>query len=93
MIGSLVLILFTSLQNFIAIKQEEPCLRRKYDDFQKVLSDPCHNIAEMINAFPKQVIFLGDFNSKHKQSGYVKPNKSGQTLVNIAKDFKLFYVN
>ena len=23
----------------------------------------------------------------------VKPNKSGQTLVNIAKDLKLFYVN
>ena len=24
---------------------------------------------------------------------YVKPNKSGQTLVNTAKDLKLFYVN
>ena len=34
-----------------------------------------------------------DFNSKHKQFGCVKPNKSGQTLVNIAKDLKLFYVN
>ena len=38
MVGSLVLIFFTSLQNFIAIKQEKPCLRRKYDDLQKVLS-------------------------------------------------------
>ena len=40
-----------------------------------------------------QVIFLWDFNSKHKQFGCVRPNKSGQTLVNIAKDLKLFYVN
>ena len=47
----------------------------------------------MINALSKQVIFLGDFNSKHKQFGCVKPNKFGQTLVNIAKDLKLFYVN
>ena len=47
----------------------------------------------MINALSKQVIFLGDFNLKHKQSGCVKPNKSGQTLFNITKDFKLFYVN
>ena len=44
MIGSLVLILFTTLQNFIAIKQEKPCLRRKYGDFQKVLSDPCFKV-------------------------------------------------
>ena len=47
----------------------------------------------MINALSNQVIFLRDFNSKHKQFGCVKPNKSGQTLVNIAKDLKLFYVN
>ena len=47
----------------------------------------------MINALSKQVIFLGDFNSKHKQFGCAKPNKSCQTLVNIAKDLKLFYVN
>ena len=47
----------------------------------------------MINALLKQVIFLGDFNSKHKQFGGVKPNKSGQTLLSIAKDLKLFYVN
>ena len=47
----------------------------------------------MINALSKQVIFLGDFNSKHKQFGCVKPNKSGQTLVNMAKDLKLFYVS
>ena len=40
-----------------------------------------------------QVNFLGDFNSKHNQFGCVKPNKSGQTLVNTAKDLKLFYVN
>ena len=47
----------------------------------------------MINALSNQLIFLGHFNSKHKQFGCVKPNKSGQTLVNIAKDLKLFYVN
>ena len=47
----------------------------------------------MINALSNQVIFLGDFDSKHKQFGCVKPNKSGQKIVNIAKDLKLFYVN
>ena len=47
----------------------------------------------MINALSKQVIFLGDFNSKHKQFGCVKPNKSSQMLVDIANDLKLFYVN
>ena len=47
----------------------------------------------MIGTLWNQVIFLGDFGSKHKQFGCVKPNKSGQTLVNIAKDLKLFYVN
>ena len=47
----------------------------------------------MINALSNQVIFLGDFNSKDKKFGCVKPNKSGQTLVNIAKDLKLFYIN
>ena len=46
----------------------------------------------MINAFSNQVIFLWDSNSKHKQFGCVKPNKSGQMLVNIVKDLKLFYV-
>ena len=47
----------------------------------------------MINTLSKQVIFLRDFNSKHKQCGCVKPNKPSQTLVSIAKDLKLFYVN
>ena len=47
----------------------------------------------MINALSNQVIFLGDFNWKHEQFGCVKPNKSGQTLVNIANNLKLFYVN
>ena len=45
----------------------------------------------MINALSNQVIFLRDFNSKHKQFGCVKPNKSDQTLANIDKDLKLFY--
>ena len=47
----------------------------------------------MINALSKQVIFLGYFNSKHKQFGCIKPNKSSQTLVSIANDLELFYVN
>ena len=55
--------------------------------------NPSSRLFRMINALSNQVIFLGNFNSKHKQFGYVKPNKSGQTLVNIAKDLKLFYVN
>ena len=55
--------------------------------------NPSFRLFRMINALSNQVIFVGDFNSKHKQFGCVKPNKSGQTLVNIAKDLKLFYVN
>ena len=55
--------------------------------------NPSLRLFRMINALSKQVIFLGDFNSKHKQFGCVKANKSGRTLVNIAKDLKLFYVN
>ena len=55
--------------------------------------NPCSRLFGMINTLSNQVIFLGHFNSKHKQFGCVKPNKSGQTLVNIAKDLKLFYVN
>ena len=54
---------------------------------------PSLRLFRMINALSNQVIFLGDFNSKHKEFGSVKPNKSAQTLVNIAKDLKLFYVN
>ena len=55
--------------------------------------NPSSRLFRMNNALSNQVIFLRDFNSKHKQFGCVKPNKSGQTLVNIAKDLKLFYVN
>ena len=43
--------------------------------------------------FRSKLFSSRDFNSKHKQFRCVKPNKSGQTLVNIAKDLKLFYVN
>ena len=55
--------------------------------------NPSLRLFRMINALSKQIIFLREFNSKHKQFGCVKPNKFGQTLVNIAKDLKLFYVN
>ena len=55
--------------------------------------NPSLRLFRIINTLSKQVLFLGDFNSKHKKFGCVKPNKSGQTLVNIAKDLKLFYVN
>ena len=53
--------------------------------------NPSSRLFRMINALSNH--FLGDFNSKHKQFGCVKSNKSGQMLVNIAKDLKLFYVN
>ena len=43
--------------------------------------NPSLRLFRMINALPNQIIFLGDFDSKHKQFGCVKPNKSGQTLV------------
>ena len=55
--------------------------------------NPSLRLFGMIIALSNQVIFLVVFDSKHKQFGCVKPNKSGQTLVNIAKDLKLFYVN
>ena len=55
--------------------------------------NPSLRLFRMINAISKQVTFQGDFNSKHMQFGCVKPNKSGQMLLNIAKDLKLFYVN
>ena len=55
--------------------------------------NPSLRLFKMINALSKQVIFLGDFNSKRKEFGCVKPNKSGQKLLNIAKDLTLFYVN
>ena len=55
--------------------------------------NPSLRLFRMINALSSQVIFLWDFNSEHKQFGCVKPSKSGQTLVNIAKDLELLYVN
>ena len=55
--------------------------------------NPSLRLFRIINALSNQVIFLGDFNSKHKQFGCVKPNKSAQMLVYIAKDLKPFYVN
>ena len=55
--------------------------------------NPSLRLFRMINALSSQVLFLWDFNSKHNQFGCVRPNKSCQTLVNIAKDSKLFYVN
>ena len=55
--------------------------------------NPSLRVFRMINALSNQAIFLGDFNSKYKQFGCVNPNKSSQTLVNIANDLKLIYVN
>ena len=55
--SSSIMIVFTILQNFISIRQKEPCLRRKYVDFQKMLSDPCLNIAEC----GKSVFHLNQF--------------------------------
>ena len=55
--------------------------------------NPSSRLFRMINALSNQVIFQGDFHSQHKRFGCVKPNKSGQTLVNTAKDLELFYLN
>ena len=55
--------------------------------------NPSLRLFRTINALSKQHIFPVDFNSKHRQFGCVKTNKSGQTLVNKAKDLKLSYVN
>ena len=52
--------------------------------------NPSLRLFRMINAISNQVIFLWHFNSAHTQVGCVKPNTSGQTLVNIAKDLKPF---
>ena len=43
--------------------------------------NPTLRLFRMINALSKQVIFLRELNSKHKQFGCVKSNKSGQILV------------
>ena len=43
--------------------------------------------------FRSKFFFSGTLTQNKKQFGCVKPNKSGQTLVNIVKDLKLFYVN
>ena len=51
--------------------------------------NPSLRLFRTINALSNEVIFLLDLNLKHKQFGCVKPNKSGQTLVNIANDLKL----
>ena len=55
--------------------------------------NPSLRLFRMINALSNQVIFLGDFNSKHKKFGCAKPNRSDRTLVNTAKELKLFYLN
>ena len=52
--------------------------------------NPSLRLFGTISSLSNQVIFLGDFNSNHKHSECVKTNKSGQMLVNIAKDLKLF---
>ena len=41
----------------------------------------------------KGIIVNQEWKNEHLNIITVKPNKSGQTLVNIAKDLKLFYVN
>ena len=82
-------------------RQRGSCNRHSTPKREKVIlaaiycpnGNPRLRLCRMINALSNQEIFLGHFNSKHKQLGCVKTNKSGQTLVNIAKDLKLFYVN
>ena len=43
--------------------------------------------------FRSKLFFSWTLNSKHKQFGCVKPNRSGQAVVNVAKNLKLLYVN
>ena len=88
-------------ENFNCITDEAFAIETELQNGNKVVlatiycpnGNPSLRLFRTTNALSKQVIFLGDFNSKHKQFGCVKPNKSCQTLVNIAKDLKLFYVS
>ena len=43
--------------------------------------------------FQSKLFFSETSTQNISKFGYVKPNKSGHTLVNIAKVLKLFYVN
>ena len=52
--------------------------------------NPDIRLFRKIYSLSNRVMFLGDFNSKHK---HFKPNQSDPMLVNIAKDLKLFYLN
>ena len=80
---------------------EAPAIKIELQNGDKVVlatiycpnGNPSLRLFRTINVLSSQGIFLWDFDSKHKQFGYVKPNKSSQTLVNTAKDLKLFYVN
>ena len=89
-------------EHFIVITDNEAlAIEIELQNWEKVIlatvycpnGNPSSRLFRMINTLSNQVIFLGDFNSEHKQFGCVIPNKSGQALVNIAKDLKLFYVN
>ena len=88
-------------EQFSVITKVALVIEIKLQDGNKVIlatiycpnGNPSSRLFRVINALLNQVISLRDFNSKHKQLGCVKPNKSGQTLVNIAKDLKLFYEN
>ena len=54
--------------------------------------NPSLRLFRMINALSNQVTFLWDFNISNLDVPN-QTNLAGQTLVNIAKDLKLFYVN
>ena len=82
---------FTMLQNFISIRQKEPCLRRKYVYFQKMLSDPCLNIAEKCFR-EKSEVFISEFSVlgivQNGKLGVETPRKdlTSESMLNAKKE-------
>ena len=54
---------------------------------------PNEKLFTKINGLSDRVIFLGDFNSKHKMFGCAKQNQSGPILKGIVKKLNLYYLN
>ena len=55
--------------------------------------NPNIKLFRKIHSLSNKVIFLGDFNAKHKSFGCAQPNSSGPVLVQITKELKLLYLN
>ena len=80
MIGSLVLVFFfTSPENFIAINQENPCLKKNYGDFQKCCQTLDLTIAEIMKPTTAQnslISFLGSTDIDWKKVYMLPRNES-----------------